>query len=85
MDAHAVAHGELDVMPVQHRHQVLFEVVVRADRHALTEDRLAIDSLHRDDRLEDVELVLRLPSSCALIRNTVMTQWVSRLRICPWM
>lgn len=61
VDADSVANGELDVMPVHHRHQLFFEIVVRANRHALAEDRLAIDGLHGQCRLEDMGLVLGSP------------------------
>lgn len=56
-----MAYGELDMMPVQHRHQMFFEIVVRADRHPLAEDRLAIDRFHGQRRLEDVGFVLGTP------------------------
>lgn len=51
-------HGELDVPPVEHGHQPLFEIVLRADRGALAEDRLAIDAADDELGLEDVVLVL---------------------------
>ena len=58
MDADPVPHGEFDVMPVEHRHQPLFEVIVAAEGGAFAEDGLSVFAADREFRLEEVVLVL---------------------------
>lgn len=37
-------HSKFDVMPIQHRHQPLFEIIVQAERGAFAKDCLTIDA-----------------------------------------
>jgi hypothetical protein len=61
VDADAMADGELDVVPVEHRREALFKVVVRADRAPLAEDRPVAGAGDDELRLEDVGLILGAP------------------------
>ena len=58
MNADPMPYGELNVMPIEQRHQPLFEVVVRAERGAFAEDSFAIHAAGHELGLEDVVLVL---------------------------
>jgi hypothetical protein len=54
----AVPYCELDVVTVQHRHQSLFQIAVRAKGGAFAENCLSVFAADGQFRLEDVVFVL---------------------------
>ena len=57
MNADPMPHGELNMMPIEQRHQPFFEIVVRAERGAFAENSFAINATGHEFGLEDVVLV----------------------------